>query len=146
MTYNYENGVLTITRDDGAIARFAYNPETQEPFANEDEALSYANGSKLYFVMPADAPTSIKLSPIEFELLFTIDELVLIDSSNDPKIKKFNKLVQDQKVANAYDPSRGLIDFGLPMVTGSIDYLVTCQEAILTEERAVAVKSATPPV
>lgn len=60
MTYNFENGVLMLTREsDGAILVYPYNPETQEPFLNEDDAIAYANSRPMYFITPP-APLTLE--------------------------------------------------------------------------------------
>ena len=50
LNYSYTNGTLTITREeDGFIVIFPYNPETQEPFSSEEDAIAYSQSTKLYF-------------------------------------------------------------------------------------------------
>lgn len=52
MTHNYNNGVLTLTNEDGGVLIYPYNPETQVPFSSEEEALNYAYSRPMYFVAP----------------------------------------------------------------------------------------------
>ena len=49
MTYSYENGVITFTREDGATLSYPYNTETQKPFISESEALTFANSRPKHF-------------------------------------------------------------------------------------------------
>jgi len=54
--YSYnDNGVLTITNEDGWTTGFAYNPETLIPFGSQAEAIAYANTHPLYFSPPMTA-------------------------------------------------------------------------------------------
>lgn len=52
MTHNYENGILTLTNEDGGTLVYIYNPETQVPFSSEEEALAYAYSRPMYFTKP----------------------------------------------------------------------------------------------
>jgi len=52
MLNTYINGTLTITREDGATLAYAYNPEIQQPFKNEQDALDYAYSKPMYWVLP----------------------------------------------------------------------------------------------
>lgn len=64
MTHNYENNVLTLIREDGATIVYPYNPETQQPFKSEQDALSYANSKPMYWVLP---PTLEELKDLAIE-------------------------------------------------------------------------------
>lgn len=94
----------------------------------------FTDPEKTLYAAVVESPQAPKLSPIEFELLFTMQEQVSIEQSNDPYVKKFNKLIQDQKAVNAYDPTRGMIDLGLSFVREAIAYLVSIN--MLTQARA----------
>jgi len=72
MTHNYTDGKLTLTREDGATIAYPYNPETQQPFKNEQDALDYAYSRPMYWVLPptfkelkAQKISTISISPAE---------------------------------------------------------------------------------
>lgn len=52
MTHDFTDGVLTLYNDQGDVARYEKNPETQKAFLNEDEALTYAYTHPIYFFTP----------------------------------------------------------------------------------------------
>jgi len=52
MTHSYVKGVLTLTRKDGATITYPYNPETQQAFGSEEEALAYANSRPKHWILP----------------------------------------------------------------------------------------------
>lgn len=84
--------------------------------------------------MPTEAP---KVSPVEFKLLFTAQERVAIKQSGDPIIQDFFELVENQRIVNAADPNRGLIDLGLQSTKDAIGYLQSNQ--FLTADRAAEI-------
>ena len=83
LNYSYTNGTLTITREDGYIVIFPYNPETLEPFASEAQAMSYSQSTKLYFVNPNPEiivnPTALDNKNRARQLLLESDWVTLID-------------------------------------------------------------------
>jgi len=52
MMHSYVKGVLTLTREDGATVIYTYNPETQQQFESEEEALEYANSRPKHWILP----------------------------------------------------------------------------------------------
>lgn len=129
MTHNFENGILTLTREDGSFVKFAYNPETQTPFASEEEALAYANSATLYFSMPeVEAPIAVKtkVGAIEYKLLFTAQERLAIKTSTDPIIQDLYEITNDTRLTE--------IDLSLKSTKEAIAYLVSVD--VLTQERA----------
>ncbi len=64
--YLFENGILTITREDGYVVAFPYNPETQVNWSSEQEAMDYSNSVPLYFINPV-TPNEVLASGIRAE-------------------------------------------------------------------------------
>lgn len=70
-----------------------------------------------------EAQTRIKVSPVEFKLLFSAEERVAIKLSDDPLVQDFFELVENQRIVNAADASRGLIDLSLQSTKEALAYL-----------------------
>lgn len=68
-------------------------------------------------------PTTKKVTPVEFKLLFTGPERVAIKKSTDPLVQDFFELVENQRIVNAADANRGTIDLGLQSTIGALTYL-----------------------
>jgi hypothetical protein len=134
MTHNFENSVLTITRDDGWFVKLSHNPETLTSFNSELEALQYANSATLYFVEPDQIIAPKKVSPIEFKLLFTSAERIAIKTSTDPIVQDFYDITNDARLTH--------IDLGLKSTQDAIAYLVSIN--ILTQSRADAILTGAP--
>ncbi len=75
------------------------------------------------FTEPVVVTQSIKVSPVEFKLLFSAQERVAIKQSNDPLVQDFFELVENQRIVNAADAGRGLIDLGLQSTQVALGYL-----------------------
>ena len=65
MLNTYVDGTLTITREDGATLVYAYNPQTQVPFKDEDDAIKYAYSNPMYFTPLPTLEDMIKSKCIE---------------------------------------------------------------------------------
>jgi hypothetical protein len=83
LSYTYLNGTLTITREDGYIVIFQYNPETLKPFNSEEQAIAYSQSTKLYFINPNPEiivnPTALDNKNKARQLLLESDWVTLID-------------------------------------------------------------------
>lgn len=80
-----------------------------------------ASGSEYEIIDPPVTPP--KLSPVEFKLLFTAEERIAIKTSDNPVVKDFFELVENQRIVNAADQNRGLIDFGLQSTQDALHYM-----------------------
>lgn len=89
------------------------------------------SGSVYEVIDPPVAPP--KLSPVEFKLLFTAEERIAIKTSDSPVVKDFFELVENQRIVNAADQSRGLIDFGLQSTQKALHYMQSI--GLLTADR-----------
>jgi|TARA_R110000822_G_scaffold228641_1_gene361032 hypothetical protein len=52
MTKTFENGVLTVTRKDGAVLTQALHPERYEEWTSEAEAMAFKFDNRYHFIMP----------------------------------------------------------------------------------------------
>lgn len=110
-----------------------------EGFEWVDEQHGWGDGKTIYadterqFTVVADTQ---KVSPVEFKLLFTPQERVAIKNSEDEMVKDFFDLVENQRLVNAADPTRGLIDFGLQSTRDAVAYTMATIAADLSYDEA----------
>lgn len=90
----------------------------------------YVNGE---FVRIITDPGSTIVSPIEFKLLFTFQELVAIRSAvdTDPILKEFYSITEDPRLTG--------IDLSLNAVSGALDYLIS--KNLIAPERKAQIQS-----
>jgi hypothetical protein len=74
---------------------------------------------------------------VEFKLLFTSPERIAIKTSSDAIVQDFFELVENQRIVNASDANRGLIDFGLQSTRDALGYMQGL--GLLTEERVAEI-------
>lgn len=140
MTKTYENGLLTIVRDDGKILKQERNPATGKPWASEAEAFAFTFDGRYPWLTEAEWAASdepeeepYKISPAVFQLLFTFDEMAFIESmiETDAAIRRLDKLL-----------TQGLdyVDMRLPIVTDGVRYIldkmVEDPEFVMTQEES----------
>ena len=115
------------------IAAF-YDTEVPDDAANGD---GWVNGQLVKpeppapVEPPAPKPTYAKVSPVEFQLLFTSPERVAIKAAraNDPVIDDFMEIVGDPRLA--------YVDLNLQSTQDALGYLVA--KGIITEDRKVQI-------
>lgn len=106
----------------------SYNPETLVPFSSEDEVRRYAQsieGRPHFFTPRVTQVPSVKVSPVEFKLLFTSTERVAVKQSEDPVVIDFFSIIEDPRLTH--------VDLGLQSTREGLDYLVEIN--ILTPSR-----------
>lgn len=75
----------------------------------------------------------VKVSPVQFKLLFTAPERVAIKASTDPVVQDFFEIVNDPRLT--------FVDLGLQSTKDAIGYLQS--KGLLTGERAAAILTGT---
>jgi hypothetical protein len=114
----FENGVLTCTKDDGSFVVLSVHPSTREPWGTEAEAMAYQIPANMPFISPEpETPTYTQVSPIQFKLLFTSAERLVIKTlkTTDPVVEDFYEIIEDPRLKT--------VDFTLQSVRDGVTYV-----------------------
>jgi hypothetical protein len=128
-TFEFVNGVLTIFKDGVAIQDQPFDPNTQEPWADEAAAQAYAVAQ----IKAMQGTVSRKVTPLAFMSRFTLQEHAAVLTA-----AQSNMLVR--AVYDRLNLAKNFVDLEDPAVHDGL--MLYFSESLITEERMNAILSA----